>query len=121
MGAGAAQRRLARGKWWEIYNDPELNALEEQVSLSNQNLKAAEAQFREAKLNVRIARSYLYPTVTTAPSIVNSRSSVTGTANGSEPLVTHHLRSARGRVLRGRHLGKRPARISGHRRGRTSQ
>jgi len=73
---------IARGKWWEIYNDTELNALEEQVSLSNQNLKAAEAQFREAKLNVRIARSYLYPTITTSPSIINSRNSVTGIANG---------------------------------------
>ena len=50
-----------RGKWWEIYNDPELNALEEQVSISNQNLIAAEAQFREAKFAVRIARSNLYP------------------------------------------------------------
>jgi NodT family efflux transporter outer membrane factor (OMF) lipoprotein len=70
---------LARGKWWEIYNDPELNALEEQISISNQNIKQAEAQFREAKLNVRIARSYLYPTVTASPSIVNARSSVTGT------------------------------------------
>ena len=73
---------LARGKWWEIYNDPELNALEEQVSISNQNIKAAEAQYREAKLNVRIARSYLYPTITASPSIVNSRASVTGIANG---------------------------------------
>ena len=40
---------VTRGKWWEIYNDPELNALEEQVSISNQNIKMAEAQFREAK------------------------------------------------------------------------
>ncbi len=71
---------LARGKWWEIYNDPELNTLEEQVSISNQNILAAEAQFREAKLNVRIARSYLYPTVSASPSIVNSRASITGTA-----------------------------------------
>jgi NodT family efflux transporter outer membrane factor (OMF) lipoprotein len=70
---------MARGKWWEIYNDPELNALEEQVSISNQNLKAAEAQFREARLNVRVARSYLFPTVSVTPSIVNSRSSITGT------------------------------------------
>jgi NodT family efflux transporter outer membrane factor (OMF) lipoprotein len=70
---------LARGKWWEIYNDPELNALEEQVSISNQNIRAAEAQFREAKLNVRIARSYLYPTITVSPSIINSRSPVSGT------------------------------------------
>jgi NodT family efflux transporter outer membrane factor (OMF) lipoprotein len=66
---------LARGKWWEIYRDPELNALEEQVSVSNQNLLEAEAQLREAKFAVRIARSNLYPTVSVAPSIVNSRSS----------------------------------------------
>jgi len=72
---------MARGKWWEIYNDPELNALEEQVSVSNQNLIAAEAQFREAKFAVRIARSNLYPTVSGAPSIVNSR--VTGTNSGN--------------------------------------
>jgi NodT family efflux transporter outer membrane factor (OMF) lipoprotein len=64
---------LARGKWWEMYGDAELNALEEQVSVSNQNLMAAEAQFREAKFAVRIARSNLYPTVSTAPSIVNQR------------------------------------------------
>ena len=72
--AGSAQRR-ARGKWWEIYNDPQLNALEEQVSISNQNVLAAEAQFREAKDAVRIARSGLFPTVTASPSIVNSRTS----------------------------------------------
>ena len=89
---------IARGKWWEIYNDPELNALEEQVSVSNQNLMQAEAQFREAKFAVRIARSNLYPTVSVAPSIVNSRSSVTGTAgNKLRPEFAHHLRPA-GRV-----------------------
>jgi NodT family efflux transporter outer membrane factor (OMF) lipoprotein len=71
---------LARGKWWEIYGDPELNALEEQVSISNQNLMVAEAQFREAKLAVKIARSNLYPTISGAPSIVNSRSALTGAA-----------------------------------------
>jgi NodT family efflux transporter outer membrane factor (OMF) lipoprotein len=70
---------IVRGKWWEIYNDPELNALEEQVSLSNQNLLAAEAQFREAKFAVKIARANLYPTVSVSPSIVNSRASITGT------------------------------------------
>ena len=62
-----------RGKWWEIYHDPQLNALEEQVSISNQNLLAAEAQFRAAKDAVRIARSSLFPTVTGSPSIVNSQ------------------------------------------------
>src|SRR5580658_327252 len=37
-----------RGKWWEVYHDPELNRLEEQVNISNQNVIQAEAQFREA-------------------------------------------------------------------------
>jgi NodT family efflux transporter outer membrane factor (OMF) lipoprotein len=70
---------IARGKWWEIYNDPELNTLEEQVSLSNQNLIAAEAEFREAKFAVKIARSNLFPTISIEPTIVNARSSITGT------------------------------------------
>jgi NodT family efflux transporter outer membrane factor (OMF) lipoprotein len=66
---------LARGKWWEMYGDTELNALEEQVSISNQNVIETEAQFREAKFAVKIARSNLYPTVSVTPTIVNSRSS----------------------------------------------
>jgi NodT family efflux transporter outer membrane factor (OMF) lipoprotein len=65
----------ARGKWWEVYGDPELNALEEQVSISNQNVLAAEAQFRQAREAVRIARSSLFPTVTGLTSVVNSRTS----------------------------------------------
>lgn len=52
-----------RGKWWEIYNDPQLNALEEQVNISNQNVIQAEAVYREARDAARIARSALFPTV----------------------------------------------------------
>jgi NodT family efflux transporter outer membrane factor (OMF) lipoprotein len=58
-----------RGKWWEVFNDPDLNALEERVSISNQNVLAAEAQFREAKDLIRIARASLYPTATAGPSL----------------------------------------------------
>jgi NodT family efflux transporter outer membrane factor (OMF) lipoprotein len=64
---------LARGKWWEIYNDPELNALEEQVSISNQNVLAAEARYRAARDAVRIVRSGLFPSATAGASISNSR------------------------------------------------
>ena len=64
-----------RGKWWEIFNDPELNELEEQVNLSNQNILAAEAQFRGAREAVRITRSGLFPTVCVNPSIISSRTS----------------------------------------------
>jgi NodT family efflux transporter outer membrane factor (OMF) lipoprotein len=54
---------FAKGKWWEIYNDPALNALEEQVSVTNQNVLQAEAQYREARALAREARSALFPTV----------------------------------------------------------
>jgi NodT family efflux transporter outer membrane factor (OMF) lipoprotein len=66
-----------RGKWWEIYTDPNLNALEEQVNLSNQNILSAEAQYREARDAVRIARSGLFPTVSGGASVVNSKTSGT--------------------------------------------
>ncbi len=56
-----------KGKWWEIYNDPKLNALEEQVSISNQNVLAAEAQYRAARASVQVARSSLFPTLTAGP------------------------------------------------------
>jgi NodT family efflux transporter outer membrane factor (OMF) lipoprotein len=58
-----------KGKWWEIYNDPQLNALEEQVSISNQNVLAAEAQYRAARAEVQIARAALFPTVTAGPTL----------------------------------------------------
>ena len=75
------QDQAVRGKWWEIYNDPPLNALEEQVNISNQNVLLAEAQYREARDAVRIARSGLFPTVTTTPSATRSRPSSTLSPN----------------------------------------
>ena len=67
-----------KGKWWEIYNDPELNALEEQVNISNQNVLAAEAQYRAARATVQIARSALFPLVTAG----SSASPVVGGSQG---------------------------------------
>jgi NodT family efflux transporter outer membrane factor (OMF) lipoprotein len=55
---------LTKGKWWEVYQDPQLNALEEQIAVSNQNLKIAQAQFLQARAAVKISRSGLFPTVT---------------------------------------------------------
>ncbi|MGH9502355.1 MAG: efflux transporter outer membrane subunit [Terriglobales bacterium] len=60
--------QIAKGKWWEIFQDPQLNALEDQVNVSNQNLKAAEAQFRQARALVRLNRAAYYPTVTAGAS-----------------------------------------------------
>jgi NodT family efflux transporter outer membrane factor (OMF) lipoprotein len=61
-----------RGKWWKIYKDPVLDALEDQVSISNQNVLSADAQFRAAKAAVRVARASLFPTVTSSPSATRS-------------------------------------------------
>ena len=53
-----------RSDWWAIFGDPELNSLESQVDVSNQNLKIAEARFREARALIQLNRSSLFPTVT---------------------------------------------------------
>lgn len=53
---------LDRGKWWLIYGDPTLNNLESQVEISNQNIAAAEAAYRQAAALVQQARASLFPT-----------------------------------------------------------
>jgi NodT family efflux transporter outer membrane factor (OMF) lipoprotein len=80
-----------RGKWWEAYHDPQLNKLEEKAESSNQNIAAAMANFLAARAFVRQARSQYFPTVTTNPSIVNSRPSAGqfgGLQTGSSSGVT---------------------------------
>jgi NodT family efflux transporter outer membrane factor (OMF) lipoprotein len=64
-----------RGKWWEIFGDPLLNALEEEVTLSNQDLKVSEARFHQARAMIRFNRSAEFPTISTSPSITNERES----------------------------------------------
>ncbi len=56
-----------RGDWWTIFGDAELNVLEPQVAENNQNLKAADARFREARALIRFNHASLYPTVGVAP------------------------------------------------------
>jgi NodT family efflux transporter outer membrane factor (OMF) lipoprotein len=69
-----------RGKWWEVYQDPQLNALEEKINISNQNLKAAQAQFDQARATVRYNRANYYPTITAGVSATRERYS------GNRPL-----------------------------------
>ena len=54
--AAPADAKL-RGKWWEIYNDPELNALEEQLNVNDQNIRVAFENFMEARAVVREAHA----------------------------------------------------------------
>ena len=61
------------GTWWTIFQDPQLNALELQVNVSNQNLKAAEAQFQQARAVLRYYRADYYPTATAGLSATRTR------------------------------------------------
>jgi NodT family efflux transporter outer membrane factor (OMF) lipoprotein len=61
------------GTWWTIFQDPQLDALELQVNVSNQNLKAAEAQYRQARAVLRYYRADYYPTVTAGLSATRTR------------------------------------------------
>jgi NodT family efflux transporter outer membrane factor (OMF) lipoprotein len=63
------------GSWWTVFQDPQLDALEVQINVSNQNLKAAEAQFQQARAALRYNRADYYPTVTAAPSATRQRTS----------------------------------------------
>src|ERR1019366_5633673 len=76
---------FAKGRWWELYNDAALNALEEQVSVSNQNVLRAEAQYRQAKAAVGVARAALFPVVSTGPAIAESGSgsAAAGSSSGT--------------------------------------
>jgi NodT family efflux transporter outer membrane factor (OMF) lipoprotein len=64
-----------RGNWWEIFQDPQLNTLEEQVNISNQNLKAAQAQYTQARALVRYNRADYFPTVAAGASAARGRTS----------------------------------------------
>ncbi len=82
-----------KGTWWEIFNDAELNALEEQVNVSNQSIASAAAAFLVARSMVKEARSQYFPTVTVGPSITTSRQSATvssglGSGTGTGGAVT---------------------------------
>ena len=80
-----------KGTWWEIFNDPQLSALEEQVNVSNQNIAAAAANFMAARALVRQTRAQYYPTISANPTITNSRPSlgqfggVSGVSSSSSP------------------------------------
>ncbi|HEV8122216.1 MAG TPA: efflux transporter outer membrane subunit [Candidatus Polarisedimenticolia bacterium] len=63
---------MVRGAWWEVFDDPDLNALEEQVDVQNQTIAQAEARFRGARAEVRLARAGLYPSLGVGASAVRS-------------------------------------------------
>ena len=82
------QDAMLRGKWWLIYNDPQLNDLEDKLNINNQTIKQYFENFMEARTLIAQARSQLFPTLSVAPGFQRSRSSSnlsrgTGTTSGT--------------------------------------
>jgi NodT family efflux transporter outer membrane factor (OMF) lipoprotein len=67
------QDAVLKGKWWEVFNEPELNALEDQLDINNQNIAVYFQNFMAARAVVREAKSQFYPTLTTDPSYTRQR------------------------------------------------
>jgi NodT family efflux transporter outer membrane factor (OMF) lipoprotein len=67
------QDAVLKGKWWEVFNEPELNALEDQLDINNQNIAEFFQNFMAARAQVREAKSQFYPTLTTDPSYTRQR------------------------------------------------
>jgi NodT family efflux transporter outer membrane factor (OMF) lipoprotein len=73
---------MIKGKWWEIYNDPQLDKLEERIAGYNQGLRQAYETYRAASEQVSIARADLYPTLSAGPGFTHVK------ASRNKPLVT---------------------------------
>lgn len=86
-----------RGNWWEIYHDPQLNALEEKIAVSNQTLKAAADQYLQAREQVRVARASYYPTLSAGPS--GSRQRTTDNSPSATKGLTFNTFAITGQAL----------------------
>ena len=69
------QDAMLRGNWWEVFHEPELNTLEDQLNINNENIKVYFEDYMEARAIVREARAQYFPTASTAPSYSRSQSS----------------------------------------------
>lgn len=85
----APKEDAPRGSWWAVYKDPVLDDLESKVAVSNQNLRAAEAAYRQAHALAEEANAALFPTVTATPSATRSGDAGTGVAKN-----TFHVNAA---------------------------
>lgn len=81
----------ARGKWWEVYGDSQLNALMDQVQVNNLNVQQAEAQYRQARAAAQVARAGFFPTVSAAASANRNNSSNKNSSAGSVSSTTTNL------------------------------
>ncbi len=79
---------LLKGKWWEVYQDPQLNQLEERIATSNQNLRQAYETYLAARDQIAIARANLFPTISGGPGFVHE------SASRNRPLASSSTKSS---------------------------
>ena len=81
---------LLRGKWWEIYQDPQLNQLEERIEANNQTLRQALETYLAARDQISVARAALYPTLSAGPSISRNDISANGPSYSAGKPTTYN-------------------------------
>jgi NodT family efflux transporter outer membrane factor (OMF) lipoprotein len=81
---------LLRGKWWEIYQDPQLNQLEERIEANNQTLRQALETYLAARDQITAARAALYPTLSAGPSISRNNVSANGPSASPGKSITYN-------------------------------
>jgi len=94
------QDDVLREKWWELFGDPLLNALEGQVDISNQTLAATEAQFRAARAVIAVARAGLFPEINVGATVVTSRTNGATRSSYVLPLQLSYEADVWGRIRR---------------------
>ncbi|MCH4090102.1 efflux transporter outer membrane subunit [Acetobacter sp.] len=87
--ANPALAAASKGKWWEIYNDPILNGLEDKVEINNQNVIQYEARYRNARATINAIRAQLYPTLSGSLSF-NRNSTGRGSRNASSGVLVNY-------------------------------
>ena len=72
---------MLKGKWWEIYQDPQLNQLEERIAAVNQGLRQATETYLAARDQIAVARAALFPALSIAPSVTSVAFSAPATSS----------------------------------------
>jgi NodT family efflux transporter outer membrane factor (OMF) lipoprotein len=75
---------MLKGKWWEVYQDPQLNQLEERIATYNQGLRQALETYLAAQDQVKAARSALFPTLSAGPSFAHEKLSKNRPLTGTD-------------------------------------
>jgi NodT family efflux transporter outer membrane factor (OMF) lipoprotein len=112
-----------RGDWWTLFNEPDLSALEVKASTQNQTLQQYEARFTQARAQIGINRSGLFPTLGTSATVTglresagrpyfNSANLVNGVSDIQLPLTLSYEADLWGRIRRGINLAKEETQAS---------